>query len=53
MLFSKIRVLRSELKGKKLQRLNDEIKKFSPVKIEPGTNVENMVRDAQKLLNTL
>ncbi len=51
--FEKIRVLRSELKGKKLQRLNDEIKKFSPVKVEPGTNVENMVRDAQKLLNTL
>lgn len=50
--FEKIRILRSELKGKKLQQLNAEIQKFSPVQVGPDVDVESMVRDAQKLLRT-
>lgn len=48
--FEKIRILRSELKGKKLQQLNDEIKKFAGTKVGGDTNVENMLKEAQKLL---
>lgn len=50
--FEKIRILRSELKGKKLQQLNEAVKQFSTTRAEEITDVEKMVGEAQKLLRT-
>lgn len=51
--FEKIRILRAELKGKKLQMLEEEIKNFLPVQIGAEVDVETLVHNAQKMLRGL
>ena len=51
--FEKIRILRKELKGNKLTRLNSELQKFAPVVIGPEVNVEQMLQEGRALLRTL
>ena len=51
--FEKIRILRSELKGNKLNRLNNELQKFAPVVVGPEVNVEQMLQEGRALLRTL
>ena len=51
--FEKIRILRKELKGNKLTRLNSELQKFAPVVIGPEVNVEQMLQEGRALLRAL
>ena len=50
----KIRILRAELKGKKLERLNKLISRFTPEGLaETQQNPSDMVRELDELLNAL
>lgn len=49
----KIRILRAELKGDKLNRLNATVEKFAPVEVGPEVDVERMVAEGRKQLRGL
>lgn len=51
--FEKIRILRAELKGKKLEKLNEAVKAFLPIKVSADDNVEAMIRQAQETLKSV
>ena len=51
--FEKIRILRAELKGDKLNRLNATVEKFAPVEVGPEVDVERMVAEGRKQLRSL
>ena len=51
--FEKIRILRTELKGGKLNRLNATVEKFVPVEVGPEVDVERMVAEGRKQLRSL
>jgi hypothetical protein len=51
--YEKIRILRSELKGDKLKKLDEELKKFAPTQIGRDVDVEKLVNDGKALLRTL
>lgn len=51
--YEKVRVLRQELKGKKLELLNKEVEKFKPIETGQKGNIEEMVRNAHELLKKL
>ncbi len=51
--YEKIRILRAELKGEKLQKLESELKKFAPTEIGRDVNVETLVNNGKSLLRTL
>ena len=51
--FEKIRILRVELKGGKLNRLNATVEKFAPVEVGPEVDVERMVAEGRKQLRSL
>ncbi len=51
--YEKIRILRSELKGKKLERLNSMLEPFATCQVDASANVEEMVRQAKATLRSL
>lgn len=51
--YEKIRILRAELTGKKLQRLNDAISPFAMCEVDKSVDVESMLRQAKATLRSL
>lgn len=51
--YEKIRILRAELKGDKLAKLETELKKFAPTEIGRNVDVEKLVNDGKALLRSL
>ena len=48
--YEKIQILRSELKGKKLEALENELKRFAPVNMEESVNAADEVNHARQVL---
>lgn len=51
--YEKIRLLRGQLKGKRLQLLNEELNRFTPVTMDNDADVESMMKHARTLLRSL
>ena len=48
--YEKIQILRSELKGKKLEALENELRRFAPVNMEESVNAADEVNHARQVL---
>ena len=51
--FEKIRILRSELKGKKLEKLNEVVNKFAIQPVGPEVDIEAMMKEGKTALRAV
>lgn len=51
--FEKIRILRSELKGKKLEKLNETIQKFAIQPVGPEVDIESILNEGKSTLRAV